>query len=215
MKIRSIGMTVAIIGTLVLTGCVTNPDPNINRTRTGAIAGGVIGALAGAARDDDRVEGALIGGLAGAALGGGIGALLDRQARELRNSLSDGRIQVQNTGSELVVTMPDGILFDVNSSTIRGSLYGDLQALARNLQQYPQSTINVIGHTDNTGSADYNYTLSRQRAQSVTSFLSRQGVSSSRLRSTGRGEDQPVATNLTPQGRQLNRRVEIIITPRN
>ena len=200
---------------LAVSGCVTNTvDGDVNRTRTGAITGGVVGAVIGAARNDDnRAQGAIIGGAAGAAVGGGIGALLDRQARDLRASLSNDDIRIQNTGSELVVTMPEGILFDVDSAAIRPGLQSDLRALALNLQQSPDTTVNVIGHTDNTGSADYNQDLSTRRAQSVSGVLLREGVPSWRVRSFGRGESQPVATNLTSDGRQLNRRVEVIIRP--
>ncbi len=215
MKNRTTFTIVTIALAMVLSGCVTNTvDGDVNRTRTGAITGGVVGAVIGAARNDDnRAQGAIIGGAAGAAVGGGIGALLDRQARDLRSSLSNDDIRIQNTGSELVVTMPEGILFDVDSASIRPGLQSDLRALALNLQQYPDTTVNVIGHTDNTGSADYNQDLSTRRAQSVSGVLLREGVPSWRVRSFGRGESQPVATNLTPDGRQLNRRVEVIIRP--
>ncbi|MDG3042843.1 OmpA family protein [Roseicyclus marinus] len=185
------------------------------RTQSGAIIGGMLGAAAGAfGNDSDPGMGAIVGGAAGALAGGAIGAALDRQARDLRGSLASDDIRIVNTGEELVVTMPEGILFDIDSAAIRASLQSDLRALARNLQQYPDTTVDVIGHTDNTGSAGYNQDLSARRAQAVAGVLLEQGVSPGRVRAFGRGEDEPVASNLTPEGRAQNRRVEVVIRPR-
>ncbi len=203
-----------VLSAFVLTGCVTT-DPNQNRTRDGAITGGLLGAVLGASvTDNNRASGALIGAAAGAAIGGGIGAALDRQAQDLRASLANDQILIENTGSELIVRMPEGILFDVDSAAIRAGLQADLRALSRNLQQYPDTTVDVIGHTDNTGSAEYNQDLSARRAAAVAGVLLEEGVSPARVRSFGRGENEPLATNLTPEGRQANRRVEVIIRPR-
>ncbi len=111
--------------------------------------------------------------------------------------------------------MPEGILFDIDSAAIRANLQADLRALARNLQQYPNTTVDVIGHTDNTGSAGYNQDLSSRRAcKPWPACCLRHGVSPGRVRAFGRGEDEPVASNLTPDGRAQNRRVEVIIRPR-
>ena len=132
----------------------------------------------------------------------------------MRGSLSDDRILIENTGSELIVTMPEGILFDVDSAAIRAGLQSDLRALASNLNQYPDTDVIVEGHTDNTGSAAYNQDLSTRRAQAVSGVLLEAGVAPFRVSSIGRGEDDPLATNLTPEGRQQNRRVEVIIRPR-
>ncbi|GAA5079230.1 OmpA family protein [Roseibacterium beibuensis] len=203
--------------TLVLTGCVSNTvqDPNANRTRDGAVIGGMLGAFFGATADDDnRGRNAVIGAAAGALAGGAIGAALDRQARDLRAAMANDRIAIENTGEELIVTMPEGILFDIDSAAIRAGLQADLRALARNLQQYPDTTVDVVGHTDNTGSAEYNQDLSARRAGAVAGVLLEEGVAPARVRSYGRGESEPVASNLTPEGRQQNRRVEVIIRPR-
>ena len=127
--------------------------------------------------------------------------------------MANENIVIDNRGDHLMVTMPDGILFDTDSAAIRAGLQADLRAMARNLQQYPASTVDVIGHTDNTGSAEYNQDLSARRASAVAGVLLEQGVDPARVRSFGRGENEPVATNLTPEGRQQNRRVEIIIRP--
>jgi outer membrane protein OmpA-like peptidoglycan-associated protein len=207
---------IAAASALALTGCVANTaaDPNANRTRDGAIVGGMLGAVLGASSDDDnRGRNAVLGAAAGALAGGAVGAALDRQARDLRASLDNDRIAIRNTGQQLVVTMPEGILFDFDSAAIRASLQSDLRALARNLQQYPDTTVDVVGHTDSTGSAEYNMDLSSRRAAAVAGVLLEEGVAPFRVRSFGRGESQPVATNLTPEGRAQNRRVEVIIRP--
>jgi outer membrane protein OmpA-like peptidoglycan-associated protein len=176
----------------------------------------MLGAFLGATADDDnRGRNAVLGAAAGALVGGAIGHSLDQQAADLRASMANESIVIDNRGDHLMVTMPDGILFDTDSATIRAGLQADLRAMARNLQQYPASTVDVIGHTDNTGSADYNQDLSARRASAVAGVLLEQGVDPARVRSFGRGENEPVATNLTPEGRQQNRRVEIIIRPTN
>lgn len=203
-----------------LAGCVGNtvqPGANgpQNRTRDGAVIGGLLGGFLGAsAGSDNQGRNAIVGAALGAAAGGAIGNALDRQAQDLRGALSNDRILIENTGSELIVTMPEGILFGIDSAAIRAGLQGDLRALARNLNQYPATDVQVVGHTDNTGSAGYNQDLSTRRAQGVAGVLLEAGVAPSRVRSFGRGESDPISTNLTPEGRQQNRRVEVIIRPR-
>jgi outer membrane protein OmpA-like peptidoglycan-associated protein len=209
-------LTLSLVSAMGLAACEPAylQDPNQNRTRDGAIIGGMLGAFLGAAADDDnRGRNAVLGAAAGAAVGGAIGYSLDQQAADLRASMANDNIVIDNRGDHLMVTMPDGILFDTDSAAIRAGLQADLRAMARNLQQYPASTVDVIGHTDNTGSAEYNQDLSARRASAVAGVLLEQGVDPARVRSFGRGENEPVATNLTPEGRQQNRRVEIIIRP--
>jgi outer membrane protein OmpA-like peptidoglycan-associated protein len=126
--------------------------------------------------------------------------------------LSSG-LTVTNNGQYLVVNMPQDLLFATDSAVVRGDLTRDLRAIAASLQKYPTSNISVVGHTDNTGTAAYNLDLSQRRASSVAAILRDSGVSSSRMTIVGRGEDQPIASNLTPEGRAQNRRVEIIIRP--
>jgi outer membrane protein OmpA-like peptidoglycan-associated protein len=202
---------------MALTACVDPNaypnDPNA-RQRQGAIIGGLSGAVLGAAvsNDDDRLKGAIIGGALGAGGGAIVGADLDRQAAELRGSLSSN-ISVTNTGDYLIVNMPQDLLFAVDSASVRPDLRSDLSAVASSLLRYPNSRIEVIGHTDNTGAAAYNQDLSQRRAVSVASVLRESGVPGARIAAFGRGEDQPIASNLTPEGRAQNRRVEIIIRP--
>lgn len=209
----------AIAGLVTLSAC-TQPgfdesDPNYN-AKTGAVLGGLVGAAVGVARADDpeeRRRNAVIGAALGAGAGTLVGTQLDRQAADLRESMANDQVDIVNTGSSLIVTLPQDILFATDSTAIRPDLRRDLMALAQNLQAYPNSAVQIIGHTDNTGSAAYNQDLSLRRAQSVANVLFSAGISTSRLVVTGRGEDQPVATNLTPEGRAQNRRVEVVIVP--
>ena len=158
-------------------------------------------------------QGALIGGLVGAGVGAAIGYNLDQQAEELQRDLGNGRIQIINNGDHLVVRMPDDILFDVDSAAVKATLRSDLRILADNLQRYPGSTVQVVGHTDNTGAASYNQDLSERRAAAVSSVLIGAGVAANRINSFGLGESQPIGSNLTPEGRAQNRRVDITMRP--
>jgi outer membrane protein OmpA-like peptidoglycan-associated protein len=210
-------LILAMAGTLTLTACVDPNaypnDPNA-RTKNGAIIGGLIGAAAGAATagDGDEFKGAVLGGALGAGAGALIGQDLDRQAAELRGSLNSN-ISVTNTGEYLIVNMPQDLLFAVDSAAVRPDLTSDLRTVASSLLKYPNSRIEVIGHTDNDGAAAYNQDLSQRRAVAVAGVLRDSGVPGARIAAYGRGEDQPIASNLTPQGKAQNRRVEIIIRP--
>ncbi len=207
-------------GIMTLTACATDPSqyPGTegNRTQEGAIAGAVLGGVVGAItgegnRGDDIVRGAVIGGVAGAVTGN----IMDRQAAELRNDFGDDRIQVIRSGDDLIVRMPEAILFATDSAALNPQLRSDLFVLSESLNKYPQSIVTVTGHTDNTGSAGYNQDLSERRASSVASVLRTGGVSSSRIRVVGAGENRPIATNQTAEGRAQNRRVDITISPTN
>lgn len=185
-----------------------------NKTQAGAVTGALIGGFIGGTRKgDDKLAKAATGAIVGGLIGGAIGAQLDRQAAELRSDIRNDRVSIVNTGNQLVVTMPEGILFATDSATVMGGLMNDLYAVADNLNRYPNTRVEVIGHTDNTGSAAYNMDLSQRRAQAVAAVLRQGGVSTGRIVAYGRGEDQPVASNLTAEGRAQNRRVEIIIRP--
>ncbi|MEX5727449.1 outer membrane protein OmpA-like peptidoglycan-associated protein [Rhodovulum iodosum] len=204
---------------VALTAC-TDPNTPTNdpyqRTKEGAMVGGLVGGVLGAITADDsdeRGRRAVVGAALGAAAGGVIGNQLDKQAAELRRDFGNDSIMVVNTGDRLIVTMPQDILFPTDSATVNPGLQGDLRVLAGSLNDYPNTTVDIIGHTDNTGASEYNQDLSARRATSVASVLTGAGVSPARLRAYGRGEDQPVASNLTPEGRAQNRRVEIVILP--
>ena len=204
---------------LILSGCVTpesaaNSKPGDNTT-AGTIMGGLIGAIAGMemSRKGDRKKGATVGAIVGAAAGNAIGQTLDEQAADLRRDLNNNQVNVTNTGSELIVTMPQDILFALDSAAVRSDLRRDLGVVAGNLQAYPNSTISIEGHTDNTGTANYNRILSQRRANAVADILVNNGVPPARLYAVGRGENEPVASNLSATGRAQNRRVEIVIRP--
>lgn len=215
MNIRFTLLT-ASAGALALAGCATT-DPygnptgqQLSKTQQGAIAGAVVGGLIGAGESDQNaVKGALIGATAGA-VGGSI---LDQQQKALQQQLDNPAIQVVNRGSYLSVMMPESTLFATDSAAVGPQGQNDLYVIARNLNQYPNSRIQVIGHTDSTGSAAYNQDLSERRARSVAGILTAGGVSPSRVATAGRGATQPVASNDTPAGRAQNRRVEIQIIP--
>ncbi|MDA8891299.1 MAG: OmpA family protein [Planktomarina temperata] len=204
---------------LILSGCVTpesaaNSKPGDNTT-AGTIMGGLIGAIAGMEMSSkgDRKKGAIVGAIVGAAAGNAIGQSLDEQAADLRRDLNNNQVNVTNTGSELIVTMPQDILFALDSAAVRSDLRRDLGVVAGNLQAYPNSTISIEGHTDNTGTANYNRILSQRRANAVADILVNNGVPPARLYAVGRGENEPVASNLSATGRAQNRRVEIVIRP--
>jgi outer membrane protein OmpA-like peptidoglycan-associated protein len=207
--ITRVPLLAACAAVLALSACAVTEDNR--RMATGAAVGALAGAALGAGESRDR---ALIGAVVGAGVGAAVGDALDRQARALQQEIGNDAVQVVNTGSELVVTMPQDILFPVDSAVVQSTLQGDLAALSRNLLEYPDTTVQVIGHTDNTGSAAYNQDLSQRRASAVSAILLRNGVPSARVVAFGRGEDQPIASNLDEAGRAQNRRVEIIITPR-
>ncbi|RLJ51610.1 outer membrane protein OmpA-like peptidoglycan-associated protein [Litoreibacter meonggei] len=197
---------------LILAGCdATTPN---QRTKNGALIGAAIGGALGAnSTSDNKLERGIIGAAVGGAVGGAIGNSLDKQAEELRGDLGNDNVGVVNTGSELRVTLPQDLLFATDSTNLRPDLRADLRAVANNLNDYPNSEVIIVGHTDSTGDATYNQNLSERRAQAVSYVLRDAGVSSSRLRTIGRGESQPIASNDSNSGRAQNRRVEIIIRP--
>jgi outer membrane protein OmpA-like peptidoglycan-associated protein len=209
-----------LAGVLALSAC-TEPGGSIlaqpgtpnQKTRNGALIGAATGALAGALiKDDNRGDGALVGAVVGGALGAGIGYNLDKQEAELRNQLG-GEIGIVNTGDRLIVSLPNNLLFATDSTVVSPTLQGDLRALAQNVQVYANSTLQIVGHTDSDGDAAYNQTLSEGRARSVANILIGNGVPGGRIQTFGRGESQPIASNLTPEGKAQNRRVEIVILP--
>ncbi|EAQ13464.1 OmpA family protein [Rhodobacterales bacterium HTCC2654] len=199
-----------LVSVLALTGCSTVGQ----REGAGIATGAAVGGLVGAAIPGNRAATAAAGAIGGAIVGGLVGNQLDKQAGDLRSSLSNSSIQVINTGSYLKVVMPQGILFPTDSADVSPALYPDLRALAENLREYPNSSVQVVGHTDNTGQASYNLTLSQRRAQAVLGVIQSNGVGAARLQAVGKGDSEPVATNLTPEGRAQNRRVEVLIIPR-
>ena len=213
MTLKALGIVGA--ATLALAACDTSQfdTSNVNKSQTGALIGGVLGGLVGASSDDNKLLKGAVGAGIGAAAGGVIGHQLDKQAQDLRRDIPNEQIAIENTGSELKVTLPQALLFASDSALLSPALENDLRALAGNLNSYPDSSVRIIGHTDDTGSESHNYDLSERRAQAVAWVLEGAGVASSRLVPIGMGETRPVAANLTEEGKAQNRRVEIVIRP--
>jgi outer membrane protein OmpA-like peptidoglycan-associated protein len=207
---------VALAGVLLLSaGCATNPDgtTEYKRTAIGALAGAAVGAGGGAliAGRGRRGTGALIGGVVGAAGGGAVGNYMDRQAAEMKRNLPEAA--VAREGDKLYVALPSGILFDVDKTEIKPAARKSIAKAAEVLVKYPDTYITVEGHTDSTGTTEYNQKLSERRADAVRDMLMRDGVPASRIGINGYGESDPVADNSTPEGRQSNRRVQLEIRP--
>ncbi len=189
-----------------------NPNRNTNQgVLLGALGGAAAGRIIGG-NNDDALKNTLVGAAAGAIAGGVIGNQLDKQEAELRQQLGN-EVGIRNTGDRLIVTMPQDILFGFDSDTLRTDLQADIRTVGRSLLEYPDTSVQVVGHTDSDGDAGYNQGLSQRRAQSVANVLVSTGVPSNRISVIGRGEAQPIASNLTPEGKAQNRRVEIVILP--
>jgi outer membrane protein OmpA-like peptidoglycan-associated protein len=170
----------------------------------GAVIGGIIGNQAGS-----TARGAIIGAAVGGAAGAVIGKRMDEQAEVLEEELPGA--EVERVGEGIQVTFDSGILFDFDSYALRPEAQEHLTNLAASLNEYPDSELLIVGHTDSSGADDYNQTLSERRAEAAGSFLIRRGVLPSRVRTTGMGETEPVAPNDTEDGMQQNRRVEVAI----
>jgi outer membrane protein OmpA-like peptidoglycan-associated protein len=171
---------------------------------TGAAVGGVIGNNTGS-----TARGAIIGAVIGGAAGAIIGHQMDQQAKEIDQSVPGAK--VERVGEGIQVTFDSGLLFDFDSDRIRSDAAANLNELARSLNKFPNSDLLIVGHTDSRGDDAYNMNLSLRRANSAAAYLQAQGVPANRLRTSGRGETEPVATNDTEAGMQQNRRVEIAI----
>ncbi|MCB2045511.1 MAG: OmpA family protein [Novosphingobium sp.] len=208
--------SLAAVSLLSVSACVTDPntgEKKISRTAIGGVGGAAAGYLLGGliGGKTGRIVGAGIGGVAG----GVVGYKMDQQIKELKEKTAGSGVDVTevDNGSAILVNLPDGVTFAVDSTTISPAFQATLDQIAQSLKDYPDSLVDVYGHTDSTGSDAYNQDLSERRARSVANYLAMRGVSSARIRSQGFGEQYPVASNDTEEGRALNRRVEIKITP--
>ncbi|MEG1544837.1 MAG: OmpA family protein [Tannerellaceae bacterium] len=193
---------------VLFTGCKVNNT--IKGTGIGVGAGGAVGAGIGALAGNTAL-GAIIGAAVGGTAGALIGKKMDKQKKELETALPEAKVETVNNGEALKITFDSGILYATNSSTLSDASMNALGNFATSLKANPDTNIKVIGHTDNTGKVDYNQILSEKRARSVYDYLQMQGVAANRMAYEGKGVHQPVADNSTPEGRSLNRRVEILI----
>ncbi|SMQ69114.1 Outer membrane protein OmpA [Altererythrobacter xiamenensis] len=215
-KSKMILSSVAALSLIGTTACVTDPNTGerkVSRTAIGGVGGAVLGGLLGGAIGGKT--GRIIGAVGGAAAGGYVGYQMDEQIKELKEQTAGSGVDVTevDNGEAILVNLPDGVTFDVGSYTIKPAFRQTLDSVADSLIQYPNSIIDVYGHTDSTGSDAFNQRLSEQRAQAVANYLISQGVSSARIKWQGFGETMPIADNDTEYGRARNRRVEIKIIP--
>jgi outer membrane protein OmpA-like peptidoglycan-associated protein len=210
----------ASVAALLLSACTTNPYTGESQVSkgllgagTGAAVGAAAGALLGATTSVKTRKAALIGAGIGALAGGGVGLYMDNQEAKLRERLRESGVSVTRVGDNIVLNMPSNITFDTDQADLKPQFYDTLNSVALVFQEYDQTLIDVVGHTDEDGSEDYNYDLSRRRAASVARYLTAQMLEPNRFSVEGRGEQEPIASNRTAVGKAQNRRVEITILP--
>lgn len=216
-KITTIALSASLLS---LSACsTTGPtgETEKNRAGTGAIIGAVVGAVIGNQASDNK-KGRLLGAAAGAAAGAAIGGSMDQQEREFNEQLASEQaahqVEIERVREDLLkLTLSSEVSFDYDSAAIKPTFRPSLDKLAQVLMKHDRSQITVVGHTDSRGAADYNQTLSERRAGAVVAYLNDYGVANWRLSAEGRGEREPRASNADDAGRQLNRRVEVFVTP--
>jgi outer membrane protein OmpA-like peptidoglycan-associated protein len=202
---------------LSLAACTTI-NPYTQETQTSkAVKGAGIGAAAGAAigllTKGDKLENALIGAGVGALAGGGVGYYMDVQEAKLRQKMAATGVTVTRNGDNITLNMPGNITFALNSADLNAQFFTVLDGVAMVLKEYDKTVIEVAGHTDSSGSDQYNLQLSERRARSVAQYLISQGVKPERIITVGAGKAYPIASNDTEAGRAANRRVELTIVP--
>lgn len=191
-------------------------EEKTSKATKGALIGAAAGAVVGLISGDDAVERrqrALIGAGVGALAGGAIGNYQDRQEAKLRAELEGTGVSVTRIGDNITLNMPGNVTFATNSSDLSPAFFDVLNSVSKVLKEFDKTVVEVAGHTDSTGSESYNQSLSERRAGAVSTYLRGQGINDQRLITVGMGELRPVADNNTPDGRQINRRVEITMVP--
>ena len=197
----------AVLAAIALSACAT-----LNKKSEGAMVGAGVGGAVGAVignQTGSTARGAIVGAVVGGVAGAVIGHQMDQQAKELKQNIAGAT--VERVGEGIQVTFASGLLYDIDSDRLRPAAALNLRNLAASLEKYPNTDLLIVGHTDSTGTSEYNQGLSERRARSTSEYLAAQGVRADRLRISGRGEAEPVAANATEAGRQLNRRVEVAI----
>lgn len=199
---------------LALSGCVADPvtgQQSPNKSAMYGLGGAAVCGIVGALTHSGK--GARNSALACGAIGAGVGGYMDYQEQRLRQNLAGTQIEIQRQGNQIRLVMPESVTFATGSAALGGSAQYALNTAAQTLVQYPDTTLTINGHTDNTGSDAVNNPLSQHRAQAVAYYLQTRGVAASRLTVYGYGSHMPVASNATVEGRAQNRRVEILINP--
>ena len=211
---------IAISAALLITGCTTDPytgQQKVSNTAIGAGAGAAIGALGGLivgnATGGNKRDSILIGAGIGALTGGGIGLYQDRQEAKLRAELQNTGVTVTRNGDNIILNMPSNITFNSGGSSIRPEFFRVLNSVAVVLREYNKTLVNVYGHTDSDGSDSFNQQLSEQRGVNVAQYLVSKGTDTRRYYVVGYGEERPIASNNTEEGKSQNRRVEIELVP--
>jgi len=209
-------LLIVVAASVALAGCAATEDfttnPDKQKTRQGAAIGAAGGAVVGLLIDGGW-KGALIGAGVGALAGGAVGNYQDKQEAKLRQQMAGSGVEVVRKGDNITLGMPGNVTFALNSAQLNPEFDSVLDKVASTLVEYNQTMIQIAGHTDSTGSHEYNMKLSEQRAMSVKNYLAGRGVPAKRMVTVGAGPDYPVASNDTPEGRAQNRRVEITIVP--
>jgi len=199
-------------GALLLTVALASTSCAWSKKSQGAVVGTATGAAAGAVignQTGSTARGAIIGAVVGGVAGAVIGHQMDQQAKELEAEIPGAG--VDRVGEGLVLTFASGLLYDFDSDAIRSDAAVNLRSLAASLKQYPDTELLIVGHTDALGTSQYNQDLSTRRASAASLYLVREGIASSRLHTSGRGEMEAVGSNATEAGRQANRRIEVAI----
>lgn len=213
-------LIVGLAAATLLAGCYTQDpytgDRKVSKTAKGAGIGAAVGAIAGILTGPDsraHRKNAMIAAGVGALAGGAVGQYMDRQEAKLRQQLAGSGVSVTRNGDIITLNMPGNITFRTDSAELNPSFYDVLNSVSLVLKEYDKTILEVAGHTDNTGSTQYNQALSERRAGSVAQYLESHGVNAQRVMTVGAGETHPIASNDTPDGRQANRRVELSLEP--
>ncbi len=216
-QLRILG--IFLLSATLIACTTTNPytgEKQVSKAAIGAGAGAAAGAVVGLVSGDDsreRRKRALIGAGVGALAGGAVGYYMDVQEAKLRQKLAGTGVSVTRDGDNIILNMPGNVTFAVNSADINGDFFSVLDSVTLVIDEFDKTLVEVMGHTDSTGSEDYNQALSERRANAVSKYFQSRDIQSVRLATYGYGEAYPVASNDDPAGRTLNRRVEIALVP--
>lgn len=205
-------LLMSILALVMLVSCAIDPytgQSKVSNTAKGGVLGAAGGAIIGGIAGGGK--GALIGAAAGGVTGAGVGGYMDLQAKALRQELQGTGVSVKTVGEKIVLVMPGNITFSTNSYTIKDSFKPVLTSVSKVLKKYDKTYVQIVGYTDNTGTASINNTLSYNRANAVANYLKLKGVSANRMLIEGKGSKNPIASNSTASGREKNRRLEITL----